>query len=128
MSFSIPAAEDIGPAGAGALLDRELAGDLVEGGVVEATGPVASQPDELARRMKKGARLAGRTQLAWVGDGGGAAKGAASRERLHELVHLVGSKSPLAGAIGDTSDKRDVVSVGQCCNMMETEDVSRPAK
>lgn len=42
--------------------------------------------------------------------------------QLQDLT--VGQESPLSGTIGDTSVKRDVISVGQCCNMMETEDVS----
>lgn len=45
--------------------------------------------------------------------------------KLNTFLHLSGqTRSPLAGTVGNTSDKRDVVSVSQCCNMMETEDVS----
>lgn len=47
-------------------------------------------------------------------------------DKLNTFLHLSGqTRSPLAGTVGDASDKRDVISVGQCCNMMETEDVSR---
>jgi hypothetical protein len=45
--------------------------------------------------------------------------------KLNTFLFLSGqTKSPLAGAVGDQSQKRDVISVGQCCNMVETEDVS----
>lgn len=138
MSFSIPAAEDIGPDLIGGDVDdADLMGALIEAKDIASHLPKASpllveqlqrhhqQADRMgageAKRAASGGHLRPRSSL------GGATSSPLDMEKRQDFVHLSSAnKSPLDGAFGDSSasDKRDVVSVGQCCNMMETEDVS----
>ena len=143
MSFSIPSAEDIGPAPI--LSMEQLDGLLSLGGDQSAGGErfATRAPPTLGGRappMGEGAlgearKRTGRGSfeqsaktpvLSWqtLDSAGSSASGAASSQLANSKLTNVGHRSPLADAIGDTSAKRDVVSVSQCCNMMETEDVS----
>lgn len=128
MSFSIPAAEDIGPTLDqldGALepannqqhepnMDRQLLTRLLDS---SNSNDNRQQERRLMDMMIRHESTAGDLPEQYNDN--------RELDKLNTFLHLSGqTKSPLAGTVGDTSDKRDVISVGQCCNMMETEDVS----
>lgn len=122
MSFSIPTTEDVGS-------PLEQIDGIIEAPIAPSASFLGSSltADDWSTMLKM-KRRAGLTTIAIdsIGNNQNAADGIARpNAQLHEFLHLSGqTRSPLAGAVGDTSDKRDVISVGQCCNMMETEDVS----
>lgn len=121
MSFSIPVAEDIGPT---QLYEQLLNDQDQESGGVGATSGLMIGNSLTAMKRFGGANQRELKKGTTTG-GGDTSTTSSSQKQLHDFLFLSGqTRSPLAGAVGDTSDKRDVISVGQCCNMMETEDVS----
>ena len=156
MSFSIPAAEDIGPQASSPAPSMDNLDGLISRNQLERSRSVSSllstwsldldsaspksnggSGAELAAESQSLAQRVGPNKRApFMGSLGSILMSkprhsvrAASQKPLGqqqgELSSLtIGQKSPLDGAIGDTGDKRDVISVGQCCSMVETEDVS----
>ena len=109
MSFSIPVAEDIGPPPQ-ELLDGSV--EPIEGGL--ASQSLGGDGGEEPRRLIMDRRaLFGRAQPLAVQP-----FGPMDPRAPFPINSLIG-----AGGGGD-DDKRDVISVSQCCNMMETEEVS----
>lgn len=128
MSFSIPAAEDIGPPA-----DHLLPGGLLDQQQLQQQ-PAEPRPagSQLSfgwntHHQNNNNLLAKRGPLqTLISSSSSSDGGLGKRQDLVRLTLRPGDRSPLDGAFGDSSsaDKRDVVSVSQCCNMMETEDVS----
>lgn len=110
MSYSIPSTDDLNPLGF-----EEPQQALTMGRSIN-----ESQLDsELIKRLEVNTAASKEAQVA----GRRSAVLTLPKQDVASGIKGVSNNDQLAGAIGE-GQKRDVVSVSQCCNMMETEDVS----
>lgn len=129
MSYAIPAFEDLGP-----LTQTEF---VVDDTTETAKVQISSIEDKIGRELQAKQRETGaldgaKSPKSWsaksagldqqVGVAGEQSERAdSSKLRIRLTDQSVG---PALGNVAGAGDKRHLVSVSQCCNMMETEEVS----
>ena len=144
MSYSIPAVEDLGPSSASSSAPlsssssspAERANALLEAGEASSDRRKAAQSavwledkilrEQLAAKSHFGPHEVAGAKVVPVGAGEREAGGrVVYPEQQQQLALGWGLPSTVSPGGGQTGE-RDVVSVSQCCNMMDTEDVSGP--